>query len=67
MAQYAAQLHDAIVIYATVANQTLGANHDIRDGSWMFNRTPAIYEGQLCSSRISFLFKTRSELNISYG
>ncbi|KIH60709.1 hypothetical protein ANCDUO_09031 [Ancylostoma duodenale] len=47
MAQYADQLHDAMIIYATVVNKTLEANRNIRDGDFMFDETAATYEGAL--------------------
>ncbi|VDM73257.1 unnamed protein product, partial [Strongylus vulgaris] len=47
MAQYAPQLHDAMIVYANVVNRTLAANESIRDGSKMFNMTKGIYRGAL--------------------
>ncbi|ETN82786.1 hypothetical protein NECAME_07791 [Necator americanus] len=48
MAQYAPQLHDAVLIYANVLNQTLEENKNIRDGKWIFDGSTGVYEGADC-------------------
>ncbi|KAK6757005.1 hypothetical protein RB195_015061 [Necator americanus] len=47
MAQYAPQLHDAVLIYANVLNQTLEENKNIRDGKWIFDGSTGVYEGAI--------------------
>ncbi|VDO18501.1 unnamed protein product [Heligmosomoides polygyrus] len=45
IALFANQLHDAFLMYATVANRTLTAGHSYRDGTYMFNHTAGVYQG----------------------
>ncbi|KAK6757008.1 hypothetical protein RB195_015064 [Necator americanus] len=46
MAQYAAQLHDAFLVYAHVLNESLTLNKSVRDGRWMLNSTAGVYKGK---------------------
>ncbi|WKY12613.1 hypothetical protein Q1695_003871 [Nippostrongylus brasiliensis] len=54
MAQYAPQLHDAMLIYAVGVNNSLANNRSIRDGGWIFDNTPATYEGALSNVTIAW-------------